>query len=753
VSSVPHTNRLAGETSPYLLQHAHNPVDWRPWGGEAFAAARERDVPIFLSIGYATCHWCHVMERESFESAEAAAVLNRHTVPIKVDREEHPEIDDVYMAATVIMTGSGGWPMNVFLEPKTLKPFYCGTYFPPRPAHGRPSFIELIENVAAAWKTRRDEIDDQADRLAEAVAEELGGQSAEPADLGSHHVLKAVQALLGVYDKADGGFGGAPKFPQPTYPGLLLAVRRFLDAGSRDAIDTALTHTLERMALGGMFDQVGGGFHRYSVDKHWIVPHFEKMLYDQGLLADLYARASQTYDDPYLLRTAVRICDYVLREMTSPEGGFYSAQDAEVDGREGLNYLWRPADLEPLGERAAFAAELYGIADTGNFQDPHHPDDEPATVLTLARRPEDLEAVDALNAEMLTLRDGRKQPRLDDKVLTAWNGLMIRGLAGTTLAGGDARFADAAECAATFILDRMRDSDGRLLRLFREGRAQTPAVLEDYAALALGLLRLDEALPDGAWATRAREMLDRAEADFGDGRGGFFDTREGRSDLFVRARSSHDGAVPSGSSMILEALFRLYQRTQDAEIGARAVRALRAVSPAIAENPVGPSLATNVFIEMLGAGLVEDAGTSDGDEPRPAGPSPVEIFASEETVEVGADAPGEVYLSIRIAKPHHIVAADPGPSGRGLLPLRVGLIPGSGTGVTVYCDYPDGNKYHRDEGLHIHTGAVECRVAIERNDQEWSGEPKLGVTYQACTDTACEEPRTAELAVEIVQAD
>ncbi|MEM9064257.1 MAG: thioredoxin domain-containing protein [Planctomycetota bacterium] len=745
------TNRLARETSPYLLQHAHNPVDWYPWGAEAFEAARARRVPIFLSIGYATCYWCHVMERESFEDAAAAKVLNERFIPIKVDREQHPEVDDIYMAATVIMTGSGGWPMSVFLEPDTLKPFYCGTYFPPEPAHGRPSFVQALGGVSTAWREKPGDVLEQASHLADAVREEIA--SREPATpVGSPHIVKAVQALLSVYDKVNGGFGGSPKFPQPSYPGLLLEVRRHADDTTRSAIDQALTHTLDRMSLGGMFDQVGGGFHRYSVDRYWLVPHFEKMLYDQAQLAQLYAQAATIYEDDYYLRVAKRTCDYVLREMSHERGGFYSAQDAEVDGREGLNYLWTPEDFaELLGDDAVTAAELYGVTPAGNFKDPHNPNEPVRSVLHLAARPANTAELDGLNTRLYDARQGRKQPRLDDKVLTAWNGLMISGLCATAEASGDNRYRDAASRCAAFLLEHAC-IESRPRRVWRDGTSNTDGVLEDSAALALGLAALARLEPRGPWLDRMNSVLAAATEDFGDGAGGFFDTREGRSDLFVRSRSSHDGAVPSGASMMLTALCERALLTGDMTHTAQAVDAARSLSGVVAQNPAGPSLATRSIARMLSAGLIDDTAPAEPGTPSQIDRPPVEIFASEEIVEIGPDLPAEVYLSIRVREPYHILASDPGPSGRGLLPLRVGLMPGSGTGVTVYCDYPDGNPYHADKELMIHTGVIECRVVIERNEQAWEGTPKLGVSFQACTDTVCAEPQTAELAVELVQS-
>ena len=350
-----HTNALANETSPYLLQHAHNPVNWYPWSDEAFAEAQRRNVPVFLSIGYSTCYWCHVMERESFESEAIAKIMNEHFVCIKVDREERPDIDDIYMAATTIFSGSGGWPMSVFLVPKFRKPFYAGTYFPAEPAYGRPSFPQLLEGLSDAWKNQNDKVIEQADSIAAAVIEQVASANQSPVPVGQPQLTNATSSLLQRFDQTNGGFGGSPKFPQPVYLDYLLDFRQHTDEGTRKAIDKAAKKTLDAMAIGGLNDQIGGGFHRYSVDAFWTVPHFEKMLYDNAQLARLYARASVIYNDKFYARIAQRTLDYCLHEMTdqSEPGstGFYSAQDAEVDGKEGLNYLWTKDQINTaLGE-------------------------------------------------------------------------------------------------------------------------------------------------------------------------------------------------------------------------------------------------------------------------------------------------------------------------------------------------------------------------------------------------------------------
>jgi uncharacterized protein YyaL (SSP411 family) len=460
-------NRLASQSSPYLLQHARNPVDWYPWGQEAFDTARTRDVPIFLSIGYSTCYWCHVMERESFEDEATASLMNRHFVCVKVDREERPDVDDIYMAAVLAVRGQGGWPMSVFLEPTTLKPFWAGTYFPPR-GHGReglPAFPDVIESMSRAWLEQRADVLAQADEIARAVRERTG-EVAAPVPVGRAQVALAVSSLMQLFDRAEGGFGRAPKFPQPVYLEFLLDARERLDPESRAGVDHALKLTLDRMAMGGIHDHLAGGFHRYSVDAHWLVPHFEKMLYDQGQLAQVYARAALAFEDDFYRRVARRTCDFVLRELTGPDGAFLSAIDAEVDHREGKNYLWKPEEFRALlsDVDAAWSLEVYGLTHGPNFRDPHHPSDAPSNVLHLEARPDALaqregsplgawySRLERVNAKLLAARAKRPQPAIDDKAIAAWNGLMIAGMAVAGRLLDEPRFVAGAARAADAVL-------------------------------------------------------------------------------------------------------------------------------------------------------------------------------------------------------------------------------------------------------------------------------------------------------------
>ena len=767
-----HTNRLARETSPYLLQHAHNPVDWWPWGEEAFNEARRRNVPIFLSIGYSTCYWCHVMERESFEDETTAKVMNERFVCIKVDREERPDVDDLYMAATQALTGRGGWPMSVWLEPESLRPFYAGTYFPPEPRHGMPAFTDLLVGISEAWANQRDEVLAQADSLADAVTHQLQ-HNETPVIIGEDQISEAVSGLVGIFDQRYGGFGGAPKFPQPTYIEFLLTVRTSADEDTKKVIDTALRTTLDAMLAGGIRDHVGGGFHRYSVDQSWTVPHFEKMLYDQGQLLSVYAKAAAVYDDAEYRRTATEIADYLAREMTSADGAFYSAQDAEVDGKEGLNYLWLPDEIRSVldDEDAEFAIQVYSLAEGANFRDPHHEDEPDRNVLRLADRPENVAAnmdltpevfhtrLDAINAKLLAARNQRKQPRLDDKVLTAWNGNAIAGLAILGGMTGESEYVSAAERAAKAIDAVMHTPSGDLYRTARDGKAQIPAFFEDYAWLTLAHIELHRAIPgDTEHLARAIELADRAEDLFGDPEtGGFYDTPEGQSDLFVRAQSVYDGAIPSATSTFLNTLIDLYESTGEDRFADRASRGLVRTSSHINRSPVGHVNSVRALYRGLSRDLplaeaFANAGAVEPDQKdaQAGQQSVVEVFADTERLNLKKDEPATFRVRLVIDPKYHILAADPGPGAmESLIPLRVGITGGSG--VSVFADYPEGSPYAPaglGTELLVHSGETEFDIVLERQG-DLAGRPIVTVTYQACSDTECLEPVTVELDVAI----
>jgi uncharacterized protein YyaL (SSP411 family) len=499
----PHTNCLIGQTSPYLVQHAHNPVNWHPWGPEVFEIATRRDKPIFLSIGYSTCHWCHVMERESFEDEETARLLNQDFVSIKVDREQRPDVDDTYMRAVQMMTGSGGWPLSVFLTPDG-KPFYGGTYFPPRAGFGRPGFKQVLESITQAWRERRVELLEAAGTLTKALSKpvERGPQQAL-----SHEVLtKAFAALSEYFDPVHGGFGGVPKFPQPTTLTFLL---NYWHRNGQPAALEMVEKTLDEMARGGIHDHLGGGFHRYSVDARWLIPHFEKMLYDQALLSRTYVQAYQITKKQSYSTTARDIFDYVLRDMTDACGGFYAAEDADSEGREGVFYVWTRDEIESvLGERdARVFCSYYGVARHGNFENDEN-------VLHVAVSADELGAKFGLSPQetedllaearrkLLAHRHTRPRPGTDDKIIASWNGLMISAFAYGGAVLGESRYIDAARGAAGFVLDSLRVS-GRLMRYWRAGQVAEKAFLDDYALLILGLIDLYEACFEVKWLREA----------------------------------------------------------------------------------------------------------------------------------------------------------------------------------------------------------------------------------------------------------
>jgi uncharacterized protein YyaL (SSP411 family) len=572
------TNRLALERSPYLLQHAHNPVSWWPWGEEAFEEARRTGRPVFLSVGYSTCHWCHVMERESFEDEEIARVLNERYVAVKVDREERPDVDGIYMTAVQLLTGGGGWPMSVWLTPEK-EPFFGGTYFPPRDgARGAMrGFLSILEEIAALYGRDRDRVTRATGTLVQAVRTALAA-SGPPAEAipGAEAIRGAVEACRKGFDPEHGGLRRAPKFPSSLPVRLLLRVHR--RTRDEDVLRMA-TLTLERMAAGGMHDQVGGGFHRYSTDAEWLVPHFEKMLYDNALLAVAYAEAWQATGRRDFARVVRQTLDYVLREMTSPEGAFFSATDADSEGEEGKFFVWSERQIrEVLGEEAGRFARFFGVAPEGNW--------EGVNVLHVPRPDEDeWEALRGAREKLYAARARRPAPLRDEKVLASWNGLMISAMAFGGRVLGEPRYVDAAARAADFVLDRMV-VDLRLQRSWLAGEAGVPAFLEDHAFLAQGLLDLYEATFDVRWLEAALALADRTEALFGDPEGGgWFQTATDHERLLAREKPTHDGAEPSGASVALLVALRLGAFTADDRWRRSAERALRAYAAALAGQP------------------------------------------------------------------------------------------------------------------------------------------------------------------------
>ena len=584
-----HTNRLINETSPYLLQHAHNPVDWYPWGEEALELSRRDDKPILLSVGYAACHWCHVMEHESFENEQIASVMNEHFINIKVDREERPDLDEIYMNAVQMLTGSGGWPMTMFLAPN-LKPFYGGTYFPPDDRYGRPGFPRVLLGVVEAYRERRESVVEQANRITERL-NQLSETQAGDQPLNTGVFDRAFQDYRSRFDARHGGFGSAPKFPPSM--GLAFLLRYWHRTGNPNAKEM-VELTLQKMAQGGMYDQIGGGFHRYSTDETWLVPHFEKMLYDNALLSAVYLETYQATGESFYANIAEDTLDYVLREMYNPEtGGFYSTQDADSEGVEGKFFVWTPDEVAELleAEHAKIFCEYYDITAPGNFEGKNilhvqTPPDIFAKKLAI-----DLGELDAIltdgRQKLFEVREQRIKPGLDDKILTSWNGLMVRSMASGYQILGHDRYLEAAEASANFVLTALSQDNG-LLRTHRAGKSHLNAYLEDYSYFVAGLINLYEATFNLRWLKEAQRLSETMIEQFwDDAKGGFFYTSKGHESLIVRSKSAYDGATPSGTSIAVHSLLRLSKLLNQPNLTEKAQTALRLYSHQMESAPSG----------------------------------------------------------------------------------------------------------------------------------------------------------------------
>ena len=595
VSQLTH-NRLINEKSPYLLQHAENPVDWYPWGEEALARARREDKPIFLSIGYSTCHWCHVMERESFEDEEVARGMNELFVSIKVDREERPDLDNFYMSVCQLMTGRGGWPLTVILMPDR-KPFFAGTYLPKRGRFGQMGLMELMERVGELWRNRRGEIEDSAGQILTALSEQ--SEDFSGAELDEIVLNTAYRQLAGRFDKFHGGFGQAPKFPTPHQLMFLLRYGRREDEPEAAQM---VEKTLRALRRGGIFDQVGFGFHRYSTDAEWRLPHFEKMLYDQALLLMAYAEAYQASGREEFAQTAREIIAYVHRELTSPEGGFYSAQDADSEGQEGKFYIWTLEEIRRAlpAELAELVIKIYGVREQGNFAEEHHNQPSGRNVLHLERPPaqwaqelgvslDELRAkLESARVQLLAVRENRVHPHKDDKILTDWNGLMIAALAKAAQALAEPQLAELAGRAADFVLQKLTDRQGNLLHRYREGDAAIPGNLDDYQFMIWGLIELYETKFDVKYLEKAWELTEQAFQRFWDEqKGGFFFTAEAGNEALIRRKEIYDGAIPSGNSVAMLNLLRLERLTGRAELEAKAAAIPPAFSALVRQMPSG----------------------------------------------------------------------------------------------------------------------------------------------------------------------
>lgn len=666
-----HTNRLIDEASPYLLQHAHNPVDWYPWGPEAFARAQQDDKPIFLSVGYSTCHWCHVMEVESFEDTSTAEILNDHFVAIKVDRETRPDVDSVYMKAVQAMTGTGGWPLSVFLAPEG-KPFYGGTYFPPRQMYGRPSFKQLLLAIAEAWRNKRQDLLASAQKIDEVLqSAQIGGSKMSL----SHRIgQEAFTQFSRAFDEAHGGFGSAPKFPQP---GVLSWILGFWRRSGQPEARRMVEATLDAMAVGGIYDHLGGGFHRYATDVRWLVPHFEKMLYDQALLSQVYVQAYQASGKESYADVARDILDYVLRDMTDPSGGFYAAEDADSQGREGLFYVWEYREVvDVLGAEAADVfAQRYGLTEAGNFEGG-------LNILHIAHTFEEIGDESGLGVEevrrvlakakeqLCERRNARPRPHRDDKTITAWNGLMIASAAYAGAVLGEKKYVEAAERAAAFVLDSLR-VEGRLMRYGRADRVVGKGYLDDYAFMVQALVSLYEATFATRWLGEATTLADAMIELFGDKHdGGFFLTGHDDQDLLAREKPDHDGAVPSGNAAAALALVRLGKITQAQRFTTAGQKTLEAFSGPMSQSPTGFTSMIEALDFLLGP--------------------------SQEIVIAGSDKPTEAQALIDAVRRHFLPKAvvvlhakgDAGKAIESCVPFLADLGPVDGRAAAYICqDY------------------------------------------------------------------
>ncbi|MCS6862137.1 MAG: DUF255 domain-containing protein [Abditibacteriales bacterium] len=761
-----YTNALIHETSPYLLQHAHNPVNWYPWGAEAIQKARAEDKPIFLSIGYSTCYWCHVMERQSFEDAEVARLLNEHFISIKVDREERPDIDDIYMQATLLFTqGHGGWPMSVFLTPD-LKPFHAGTYFP------RAQFMLLLQQVADVWRTNRERIEQTARQVAEAIARQTALSAPSAEGLDERLLNFGVQALMEAFDPRYGGFGGAPKFPP--HQALRFLWQRYRRTRD-DAARRMVVITLEQMARGGIYDQIGGGFARYSTDHRWLVPHFEKMLYDNAQLAPLYAEVFALTKGTYFRRIAEETYNFVLREMTDPQGGFYSALDAESyvapgshEKEEGAYYVWTPEEVKQvLGEQdGELFCQIYDITPSGNFEGKSIPNllnrsvEEWAKQLTPSVSPPyqggeltpsdsppyqggDQEGValwqwlDEKRRQLLEARQRRPYPHRDDKILTSWNALMIDAFARGYAVLKDERYRQAAENAARFILTHLRDADGRLRRTYRDGQAKLNAYLDDYACLVVALVELHKATEKAEWLQEATAVADKMIELFWDAsEGGFFFTSHDHPEqLIAPLKSGFDGAEPSGNGMAALGLLELGRLTGRADFLAKSRQTLEAFGGFLPRAPRG-------FGTML---YVLDLMLSDGTAPLRTATvaiSPDAILRVEVSPDTVTLPPGEtamVSVHLHIKEGWHIQSSQP--TLDFLTPTKLEVTSSLPVQVTAI-HYPPGQPLQlafAPEALDAYTGDVTLTVELlaDAAAQPQTGALELTLSYQACDETRC----------------
>ena len=740
-------NRLSQESSPYLLLHAHNPVDWYPWGDEAIEKAREEDKPIFLSIGYSTCYWCHVMEREVFSNPEIAELMNRWFVSIKVDREERPDLDDIYMVATQLITReSGGWPNSVFLTPE-LKPFFAGTYFPPEDRGSRMGFPTVITRVQEAWETKRSEVDASAEQLSQTMRT-IVAEGHQPGELPSAtEADQAVEDLKQRFDETNGGFSKAPKFPSPA--NLFLLWDRADARGDAEA-GRMVIETLHKMGQGAIYDQLGGGFHRYTLDAQWRVPHFEKMLYDNAHLAELLATTAKATGDPDLERLARGTLDFVLRDMQLDGGGFKSAIDAETDGDEGAYYVWTRAELQGVlsGEGYDLLAPIMGFYGPPNFEGGKYTLYLNDTFSEHAKRlgwtrSDLLDRMDSQFDRLRRARADRKLPLIDDKVLTDWNGMMIAALARAGLALDEPRYLQAAQRVAAFLLANLKDANGDLLHSWRGGEAKIPAFLDDYAFLMKGLLALYEATGENRWLGEAERLAEEMERRLRDGVGGYY-LSEAKPHLLFQPKTIYDGAIPSGNGVATLALLGLAEHTGKVLYRQRAEATMKAFADDLAERPGAlRTLAQAVDRYHRGHSVVSSPPTpapvSGSETNEPTVPLAEELVTTQfsfDDVTTDEATWRAFQLRVTIRAGWH-VNANPAS-----LPY---LIPTEVQGDVRNVRYPEGEDFEfafSDESLTVYSGTISIGGEIDRN------ESTLRLVYQACDDRRCLAPvdKTIEVA-------
>ena len=722
------TNRLIRETSPYLLLHAHNPVEWYPWGDEALERAKKENKLIFLSVGYSTCYWCHVMEREVFSNPEIAALMNKDFINIKIDREERPDLDEIYMTATQLLTQRGGWPNSVFLTPD-LKPFYAGTYFPPTDVPGRPGFPTILDAVHEAWVTRESEVIETANQISDTIelATSRGFKALTAKPLDRSLTAAALDYLRTTYSPTYGGFGGAPKFPSPANLEFLLSE---YESSTDESLLKMVTYTLDMMAYGGMYDQIGGGFHRYAVDEKWLVPHFEKMLYDNAQLAKVYLQAHQLTQEPRYRRVAEEIFSFIFREMTAPEGGFYAALDAETDAEEGKYYVWTADEIQKIlgKKRAARFAGVYGVDQGSNF--------EGKNVLYVPNgtaAEEALKEVESARERLLEARFDREYPLLDTKIIVNWNGLMIDALAYGYQVLGKERYLLAASKAAQFILDTLKKPGGELCHTYTAGVVKQDVYLDDYAFFIRGLLGLYQATGDEAWLDSAKRLNDAMIQLFWDDKnGGFYYTKADAKHLIVRTKKPYDSAVPSGNAVAVANLLAF-----GIDYRGYAEETLQIFAQSMSQSP-------SSFMYMH---FALNRYLSAEEENATATPSIISGTAEVKTESKGIYA---VMLQLDIADGWHINANPAGQDN---------LIP---TTMTVDADiplelanvaYPKGRSTRfafSNESLNVYEGHLTIPLKLRlKSKLDKSTQVVLKLTYQPCNETECLLPQTLDIPLDL----